>query len=133
MAAETLAFWHGLNMDAGTVATRLSSSRVAVRSLGSVPAGRMVRALEPLIPTTGHEARNGTQSVTLQIVLVDDYLDDRLAEVNRLALGSGRPWMPVKPVGRQVWLGPIIAPGITCYWECLGHPLRSNRQMEGVL
>src|SRR5437879_5219823 len=25
MAAETLAFWHGFNMDAGTVATRLSS------------------------------------------------------------------------------------------------------------
>src|SRR5437588_11930981 len=27
MAAETLAFWHGLNMDAGTVATRLEEGR----------------------------------------------------------------------------------------------------------
>src|SRR5256712_848771 len=133
MAAETLAFWHGLNMDAGTVATRLSSSRVAVRSRGSVPAGRMVRALEPLVATTGLVARNGAQSFTLQIVLVDDYLDDRLAEVNRLALGSGQPWMPVKPVGRQVWLGPIFAPGITGCWECLAQRLRSNRQMEGFL
>ncbi|MEA2591617.1 MAG: oxazoline/thiazoline synthase, partial [Actinomycetota bacterium] len=28
MAAEALAFWHGLNMDASTVATRLEESRV---------------------------------------------------------------------------------------------------------
>src|SRR2546430_5827491 len=53
------------------------------------PYTTLFRSLEPLVPTTGHEARNGAQSVTLQIVLVDDYLDDRLAEVNRLALGSG--------------------------------------------
>ena len=133
MAAEALAFWHGLNVDANTVVTRLSSSRVAVRSLGSVPAGRMMLALESLVGTTGHVARNGAEDAALQVVLVDDYLDDRLAEVNRLALASGRPWMPVKPVGRQVWLGPIFAPGVTGCWECLAQRLRSNRQMEGFL
>ncbi|HEY4937427.1 MAG TPA: TOMM precursor leader peptide-binding protein, partial [Actinomycetota bacterium] len=104
-----------------------------VHSLGSVPAGPMVRALEPLVATTGHDARNGAEGATLELVLVDDYLDDRLGEVNRLALASGRPWMPVKPVGRQVWLGPIFAPGVTGCWECLAQRLRSNRQMEGFL
>ena len=66
-------------------------------------------------------------------MLVDDYLDPRLAERNTRALAGGHRWLLVKPVGTVLWMGPLFVPGETGCWECLAQRLRNNRQVESFL
>jgi ribosomal protein S12 methylthiotransferase accessory factor len=72
---------------------------------------------------------NGDRSV----VLTDDYLQEDLEEINQKALQDDRPWMLVKPLGTEIWIGPIFIPGKTGCWECLAHRLRSHRKVENYL
>jgi oxazoline/thiazoline synthase len=69
----------------------------------------------------------------LRLMVVDDYLDPALAEWNREALRSERPWALAKPTGTIVWAGPVFVPGRTACWECLAHRLAVNRQVEHYL
>jgi ribosomal protein S12 methylthiotransferase accessory factor len=60
------------------------------------------------------------------VVLVDSYLRQELQACNAEALRAGKPWLLVKPVGRQVWIGPWFRPGAAGCWECLATRLRAN-------
>ena len=66
----------------------------------------------------------------LSVVLCEDYLDPRLAEVDAAHRAAGRPWLLAKPVGAQVWLGPVFRPGESACWHCLAHRLREHRHAE---
>ncbi|MEU8823151.1 TOMM precursor leader peptide-binding protein [Streptomyces sp. NPDC048636] len=69
----------------------------------------------------------------LTLVVCDDYLDPRLATVDREHRAAGRRWLPVKPVGTQAWLGPFLgAPDDPC-WSCLADRLWRGRQAEAYL
>ena len=92
LAAPVAAFCHHLGLAQDEVARRLASTSVSVESLGSVPASELAEELTALgVPL----AERGE----LHVVMVDSYLDPRLAEVNRVALGGGRPWLLAKPLG----------------------------------
>jgi ribosomal protein S12 methylthiotransferase accessory factor len=41
--------------------------------------------------------------------------------------------MLVKPIGGEVWIGPVFRPGRTGCWECLAQRLRANRTVESFL
>ncbi|HXT58696.1 MAG TPA: TOMM precursor leader peptide-binding protein [Pirellulales bacterium] len=41
--------------------------------------------------------------------------------------------MLVKPVGAQLWIGPLFRPGTTGCWQCLAERLRANRAVESYL
>jgi bacteriocin biosynthesis cyclodehydratase domain-containing protein len=62
----------------------------------------------------------------LTLVVVDDYLDPRLAGINSAMLADRRPWMLVKPGGSASWIGPALVPGLTACWSCLADRLRRN-------
>ena len=47
----------------------------------------------------------------LTIVLVRDYLDARLAELNKRHLADRTPWLLVQPAGIFPLVGPVFAPG----------------------
>jgi thiazole/oxazole-forming peptide maturase SagD family component len=66
-------------------------------------------------------------------VLTDDYLREDLGEINRRALAEGRPWLLVKPVGLELWIGPIFVPGATGCWACLAHRLKGHRKAEAYV
>ncbi|AGP57599.1 TOMM precursor leader peptide-binding protein [Streptomyces rapamycinicus] len=69
----------------------------------------------------------------LTLVVCDDYLDPRLAAVDAAHRAAGRRWLPVKPVGTQAWLGPLLgAPDDPC-WVCLADRLWRGRQAEAYL
>lgn len=57
----------------------------------------------------------------LTVVVTDDYM--QLGDV------AWPRWLPVKDVGRQLWIGPVFEPGGPC-WECLAQRLRVNRRGE---
>lgn len=66
----------------------------------------------------------------LTVVVVEDYLQDGLAELNQRFHEEGRSWLLVRPFGRTLWVGPRFVPGETGCWECLADRLSANRQAE---
>jgi oxazoline/thiazoline synthase len=105
---------------------RLRTQGVSITALTDVPRNRFAGILESL----GISVR---KKGGFLVVLTDDYLREELQEVNRRALRHKRPWMIVKPVGTQLWIGPIFQPGRTGCWECLAKRLREHRQAEVFL
>lgn len=85
---------------------------VEIATLGGVSAGPLLAALDAAgIGAAGNAA--------LRVVLTDDYLRSGLVECNEAALREGRPWLAVKPVGREALVGPLFVPGRTGCWRCL--------------
>jgi ribosomal protein S12 methylthiotransferase accessory factor len=119
------ALWSSQQIDPGTAARRLAERPVAVRAFG-VEAGsllELLRAVQVRAVTGGPP----------DVVLTDSYLRDELSALNAEAQNNGRPWVLVKPVGRQVWVGPLFRPGTTGCWECLARRLRANSPVESYL
>lgn len=97
--------------------------RVAVRSLTPEGPQPWIRELE------GFGLRPD-ETADLELVVVPDYFDHRLAEINRSAQDAGRPWVLWRP-GRTVWwLGPAFFPGNTGCWDCLRRRLERNRPLD---
>jgi bacteriocin biosynthesis cyclodehydratase domain-containing protein len=97
--------------------------RIALKTLGEVPNGAAADALQ---------ARGFVldDSAALSVVLTESYLRPELAEVNRDALETGRPWLLARPLGPAIWIGPQFHPHIGCCWRCLGDRLRRNHPHE---
>jgi ribosomal protein S12 methylthiotransferase accessory factor len=119
------AFWSGQNVDPGDASRRLGETPVAVKAL-DVDAGPLRALLEANHVTLGDEGR-------LDIVLTDRYVRPELAEYNGEALRRERPWLLSRPIGRQIWVGPLFVPGATGCWECLAQRLRANSPVESYL
>ncbi|MEO0374213.1 MAG: TOMM precursor leader peptide-binding protein [Cyanobacteria bacterium P01_A01_bin.17] len=139
-----------LNVDLDIAFTRLQTTQVGVRSVGSVATSgliamleahqiQVVRRLERAVgsavdsTTSASSANSRGRSTDLEIVLCDDYLQLALGELNQVAQESSRPWLLVKPLGTVLWLGPLFYPGRTGCWECLAQRLRGNRPDEAYL
>lgn len=117
------AFWETLGLTPEVVARRRAEASVSVRALGSVRKAPFELMLEELGLRTAEQG-------DFDVVLTDDYLQEGLGEINREALASGRPWMLVRPVGVEIWLGPIFVPGKTGCHACLSHFLGGHRKAE---
>jgi len=70
---------------------------------------------------------------SLAVVLVDDYLDPRLQELNRRRVQACAPWVLARLTGSVLWLGPHFRPGEGPCWECIAERLAGNRQLERYL
>lgn len=110
-AASDSAFWDALNCPPPTLGAQ-------VHALGAIGVEGMEEALTAAGLVTGD---------TLDVILVDDYLQPTLRDWNAQAK---RPWMLVKPGGMIGWIGPIFVPDRTACWECLARRIRINREVE---
>ncbi|MBK8433475.1 MAG: TOMM precursor leader peptide-binding protein [Chloroflexi bacterium] len=99
---------------------------VAIRAFGRTDAQSLTAAF-------AQHAIAVREDAPLLIALTDDYLRPELAELNREALASGRPWLLVRPWGREIWLGPHFVPHQTACWACLAPRLRGQRHTERYL
>lgn len=126
MDAAEAAYWESLGVEPGVAAARLAAVRVGVHAVGGVAVEPLAAALEPQRVQVGSPA-------SLAVVLTDDYLRGELADVNEEALRADRPWMLVRPIGREIWLGPVFRPDRAGCWECLARRLRMNRPVESFL
>ena len=118
-----LRLWNCIGADLDRVKENLQHASVRVRATPDLEAQQLVEALERL-------SINVTDDGEFTVVLASDYLHEDLADLNREALESGRPWMLVKPVGLAHWFGPIFRTGVTACWECLAHRIRSGRALQ---
>jgi hypothetical protein len=124
--SERAAFWWGLGVDAAAAERRLADSAVALASFGGV-------SLEPFAAALAKLGVRVAEHGDFTVAQTDDYLQDGLAELNAAALAADRPWLLVKPVGAQLWIGPVFRPGQTACWECLAQRLRGNREVAAYV
>ncbi|MEH2513562.1 bacteriocin biosynthesis cyclodehydratase domain-containing protein [Nitrobacteraceae bacterium AZCC 1564] len=77
------------------------------------------------------------RSPKLTITLVNDYLDRRLAEMNRDRVADKTPdkipWLLVQPSGVFPLVGPVFKPGESACWTCLFDRMIRNREIKGFL
>jgi ribosomal protein S12 methylthiotransferase accessory factor len=125
LPAGQAALWSSQQVAPRTAAQRLAERPIVVRSFG-VEAGPFLELLQSLHVQL---ADDGPPDV----VLTDSAWRSELQDCNAAALRDGRPWLLVKPTGRQVWVGPVFRPGKTGCWECLAQRLRANFPVAAYL
>jgi ribosomal protein S12 methylthiotransferase accessory factor len=126
MPSDQAAFWESLNLNPDSVARRFQENLVSVVAFGQVDPAPFTAILESL----GLRVRADGQQ---RVVLTDDYLQEGLEDFNQEALSRNQPWLLVKPVGLELWLGPLFVPGQTGCWACLAQRLRGHRKVESYL
>jgi len=161
LSQEQTAFFDAAAIDPTAAADRLNTSVVEVLALGNVDITGMVEALTVSgvtvsgvtvsgVTASGTPANAvpqdevpeyvdqesgavGSEHIRLTVVVVDDYLNPALEELNRNMIARGRAWMLVKPAGSAAWFGPVFEPGVTACWGCLRERMDSNRMVEQYL
>lgn len=120
------AFWDWLDVSGEDAVRRLQETTVSIFSYGDIDPA----PFQSLFTSLGVQVSSEGQH---RVVLADDYLRDDLSVSNQEALASDRPWFLVKPVGIEVWLGPLFLPGRTACWSCLAHRLYGSRKVDSYL
>lgn len=120
------ALWSSQQVDPAEAARRLAAATVSVVGLGVDPA-----PFAALLESIG--IRTADEGGSFRVVLVDDYARGDLESLNAELLRGEVPWMLARPVGREVWFGPIFRPGRTGCWACLADRLGANRPVESYL
>ncbi|MBW5485260.1 TOMM precursor leader peptide-binding protein [Streptomyces bambusae] len=114
-------FWELAGLDADQARRQLHAAPVEVVALGAADPAWFTGAARAMgLDPDAADPR-------LTVVLTDDYLHPDLADLNKRALASGRPWLLVRPVGTETWVGPLFQPGESGCWDCLAHRLAGNR------
>lgn len=126
---EISAFYHSLGISPQIALSRLSSSKVFVRALGNLDLQPFVSVLHSF----GVEVTNSESIADFSIVVAQDYLQEELEEMNRIATQKNHPWMLLKPQGCEIWIGPIFDTKHTGCWQCLASRLKRNRLEESYI
>ncbi len=75
--------------------------------------------------------RIGSWSENLTIIVLDDYLDPRLTELNKQCKQDKQHWLPIKLSGETPMCGPLItfAENSAC-WHCLTYRIKRNQPVR---
>jgi ribosomal protein S12 methylthiotransferase accessory factor len=118
-------FCDALGIEGPALKERLVATRTAIFSLSAIDSAPLVCALEELGMGI-HDAAGNSES-TIDVLIVDDYLDSRIDAHAVAARNADRPLLLAKPAGTMLWLGPVIQPPRTTCWPCLAARLRERQ------
>src|SRR5262245_40832862 len=121
------AYWASLGLSPETAEDKLKKFRVRIESLDVQGAKELGAALAAL------GVRVAKRAGDLTITLVNDYLEGRLAELNRRHLADQTSWMLVQPSGIFPLVGPLFSPGQSACWACLAERMQRNREIKAFL
>jgi oxazoline/thiazoline synthase len=123
------AYWASLGMPPGMAEQNLANCRVRVEAVDVRGAKEFTEALTEL----GVRVVAGRGAADLTITLASDYLERRLAELNKQRVSDGTPWLLVQPSGAFPLVGPVFNPGKGPCWTCLFDRMIRNREIKGFL
>ena len=126
-AGAVAAYWASLGLSPETAEKNLQKCRVRIQSIDVQGATELGAAL------TGLGVRVVKRSPDLTVTLVSDYLERRLAELNRQHLSDHTPWLLVQPSGIFPLVGPVFSPGKSACWTCLADRMKRNREVKALL
>ena len=121
------AYWASLGLTPETADKNLQKCPVRIQTIDVEGAAELGAAL------SGLGVRVVRRSPDLTIVLVNDYLEARLAEVNQQHLLDRTPWVLVQPSGIFPLVGPMFRPGKSACWMCLAERMKRNREVKALL
>lgn len=125
---EVSAFWNSHGIYANVIVDKLPRNPVCLEAVKPMETG----VFRDVFQDMGFKVTDQKGDAALVIVITDDYDRKELQEMNRWAIDTGRPWMIVKPVGVEFWIGPVFVPGKTGCWQCLKQRLDINRPVNTV-
>src|ERR1700731_4443500 len=120
-------YWASLGLPPGIAEQNLGNCRVRVESIDVQGATELGAAL------SGLGVRVVKRSPDLTLTLVNDYLEARLAELNRQHLSDHTSWVLVQPSGIFPLVGPVFRPGNSACWMCLAERMKRNREVKALL
>src|SRR6266850_813170 len=120
-------YWASLGLSPGIAEQNLQNCRVRIESIDVQGADELGTALNEL------GVRVVKRSPDLTVTLVNDYLERRLAELNRQRVADRAPWLLVQPSGAFPLVGPVFNPGSGACWTCLFDRMIRNREVKGFL
>jgi bacteriocin biosynthesis cyclodehydratase domain-containing protein len=121
------AYWASLGLRPESAAENLCKVQVGIQSIGAAGENELAAALGEF----GVHVVDRTADLT--VVLVNDYLDNDLAEFNNQRLAQKQDWLLVQPSGIFPLVGPILSPGKSACWTCLADRMKMNRQVKAFL
>jgi oxazoline/thiazoline synthase len=121
------AYWASLGLSPDAAARNLRKCRVRIQAIDVEGETELGVAL------AGLGVRVAKRSPDLTVTLVADYLERRLAELNRQHLSDHSPWLLAQPAGIFPLVGPVLSPGKSACWTCLADRMRRNREVKALL
>ena len=126
-AGAVAAYWASLGLSPETAERNFQRCRVRIQSIDVQGATELAVALR------GLGVRVVKRSPDLTVTVVSDYLEGRLAELNRRHLSDRTPWVLVQPSGIFPLVGPVFSPFKSCCWTCLADRMKRNREVRAFL
>ena len=123
----TAAYWASLGLAQDVADDNLRNCRLRIQSLDVEGAAELGAALTEL------GVRVVKRDGDLTVTLVGDYLEGRLAELNRQHLSDATPWLLAQPSGLFPLIGPVFTPGEGPCWTCLSERMKRNREVKALL
>jgi len=120
-------FWASLGLPPDVAEKNLAACRVRLEAFDVKGAKELTAALANLGVRIVNRAPN------LAVTLVNDYLDRRIAEVNRQHIAGKTPWLLAQPSGPFPLVGPVFKPFENACWTCLSDRMIRNREIKGFL
>ena len=121
------AYWASLGLPLEVADKNLQNCSVSIASKDVQGTKELERALREL------GVRVVKRSGDLTVMLVNDYLDEHLAEANRHHLSKRTPWLLVQPAGIAPLVGPVFRPSKGACWRCLADRMARNREVKAML
>jgi len=120
-------YWASLGLPPQEAEKNLASYRVRIQSIDVKGGAELAAALGRL------GVRTVTRAPDLTVTLVNDYLEQQLAELNRERVADKSPWLLVQPSGIFPLVGPVFRPDHSGCWTCLFDRMIRNREVKGFL
>jgi oxazoline/thiazoline synthase len=129
------AYWASIGLAPDIAAANLAKCRVRIQSVDVKGATQLGAALTQL------GVRVVKSSADLTVVLVNDYLEKQLIELNRQHLSDRTPWLLAQPSGIFPLVGPVFRPADnrqkdkskSACWVCLADRMMRNREVKTLL
>jgi bacteriocin biosynthesis cyclodehydratase domain-containing protein len=126
-AGVAAAYWASLGLSPEIVEKNIRGCRVRIQPIDAQGAAELGDTLTTL------GVRVLRRSADLTVTLVNDYLDPRLAKLNRQHLSDRTPWLLAQSAGIFPLVGPVFAPGKSACWACLAERMKRNREVKALL
>ncbi|ABB23744.1 TOMM precursor leader peptide-binding protein [Pelodictyon luteolum] len=116
-------FWQGLDLEPQSAIESIRNHGVRILGIGEVETEPLANGLLSL----GVKIVDKANESTLDVVVVDDYLNEELAAISKIARIEGRSILPLRPSGFECWIGPLFKPDVQGCFLCLRHKLERHR------
>lgn len=130
LPSSEAAFWSELGVDPQPAVDLMSASRVALQWVGPGVDDSTLEAIRQALVALRLVVVDDSNEADLTLVVCAQYLHPELDALNQRFREEGRRWLPIRPLGREFWLGPMFDAQHPGCFACLRRLLMRQRHVE---